>query len=143
MPPHISKTWKNQWRKRTKLSHCMLLSFLVRLLCDTAATICWDKGKHWAQKPLNLKIHVASLVVFAALLSNSSPVSVFNFCSISLSLQTSDNIFVVRSLRSLCVIDTKPLFLQLIQWCILNLQPQGYVVDKFTMIHPYLEQIAF
>ena len=59
-------------------------------------------------------------------------------------LQTSENIFTVRSLRSLCLIDTKPPFLQLIQLTqlILNLLPQGHVVGKFAMLHPCRKRIA-
>ena len=59
-----------------------------------------------------------------------------------LSLQISDNIFAVRSVRSLCLTDMKPPFLQIIQCCILNLLPQGHVVGKFAMLHPYHKQIA-
>ena len=57
-------------------------------------------------------------------------------------LQTSDNIFAVRSLSSLYLIDTKPPFLQLMQCCILNLQQQGHVVSKLAMLYPYRERIA-
>ena len=80
---------------------------------------------------------LTSFVVFAVLLSNFMPVN-----WISMPLHTSDNIFTVRSLRSLYLIDTKPPFLQLVQYCILNLLPHGYIVGKFAMFHPYRKQIA-
>ena len=132
--------------------------FLFVHKVDTVATTSWNSGKRWGEKLLNLKILVAlfpklqtppvlmsnlvSFVMFAVLLSNSSPVIGVNFGSISMSLQTCDNIFALRSLRSLYLIDTKPPFLQVIQFCILNLLPQGYVVSKFAMLHSYRKGIA-
>ena len=59
---------------------------------------------------------------------------------ISVSLQTSDNIFAVRSLRPLCLMDTKSPSLQLIQFCILNLPPQGHVVSKYEMLYLYCKR---
>ena len=94
--------------------------------------------------PRALMSSPASFLVSAVLLSISLPVNGFNFGSISISLQVLDNIFAVRSLRSLCLIDTKPPFLQLMQCCMLNLLLQRHVcnVGKFTMFHPYHKQIA-
>ena len=86
---------------------------------------------------------MSSLILFlvlTVLLSYSLSVNGVNFGSISVSLQTSDNIFVVRSIRSLCLIDEKPLFLQLICF-ILNLLPQGQTIGKFAMLHPYCKRI--
>ena len=85
---------------------------------------------------------LASFVVFAVLLPNSLPVNGVNFGSISMSLQTLVNISAVRPLRSLCLIDTKPPLLQLIQCCTLNLLPQGHVVGTFGILHPYRKRIA-
>ena len=85
---------------------------------------------------------LASFVVFVVLLFNSLPVNGVNFGSISVSLQTSDNIFAVRYLRSLCLIDTKFPSLQLIQCCVLNLLPQVRVVSKYEMLHPYRKRSA-
>ena len=82
---------------------------------------------------------VTSFVVFAVLQPNSSPVNGVNFGSISTSLQTSGNI--CRSPRLLCLTDTKPPFLQLMQCCALNLLPQGHVC-KFAIPHPYRKRIA-
>ena len=95
-----------------------------------------------SQCPRALMTSFASFVVLAVLLPNSSSVNGVDFSSISMPLQTSDNIFAVRSLRSLCRIDTKPAFLQLIQCCILNLLPRGHAVGKFAMLHPYRKRIA-
>ena len=94
------------------------------------------------QTPCALMSSLASFVVFAVLLVNSSSVNYVHFDSISMSLQTSDNIFAVRSLRSLCLIDMKPPFLQLIQCCKQNLLPQGHVAGKFAMLHRYRNRIA-
>ena len=85
---------------------------------------------------------LALFVVFVVLRPNSLPVKNVNFRSISISLQTSDIIFAVRSLKLLCLIDMNPPFLQLIQCCILNLVPQGHVVGKFAMLHPHHKRIA-
>ena len=71
--------------------------------------------------------------------ANSSSVNSVNFGSIS--LQNLDKTFAVTSLISLCLIDRKA-FLQLIQCCILNLLPQGHVVGKSPILHPYHKQIA-
>ena len=46
------------------------------------------------------------------------------------------------SYRSLCLKDTKPPFLQLIQCWTLNLLPQEHVVGKFAILHPYRKRIA-
>ena len=89
-----------------------------------------------------LMLSLASFVVFAVLFSYSSPFNGVNFGSTSVSFQTSDNIFAVRFLRTLCLIDTKPPYLQLIQCCILNQLRQGHVFGKFAMLHPYLKRIA-
>ena len=95
-----------------------------------------------SQTPRALMSSLPSFFVFPVLLSNLSPVSGVNFGSISMSLQTSDNIFIVRSLISLCLIDAKPPFLQLKQCLILNLPPQGHVVGKFAMFNPYCKPIS-
>ena len=65
----------------------------------------------------------APFIVFVVLLSNYLLVNVVNFGSITL-------------------IDTKSPFLQLMRCCILNLVPQGHVVDKFAMLYPYRKWIA-
>ena len=132
-----------------KLSHCMLFSFFVCLLRGIVATTCWDNSKRWGQKPLKPKIlskipralmlSLGSFVVSVVLLSNSSPVNGVKFW---LDFYVFANLFAARSLRSLCLIDTKPPFLQLIQCFILNLLPQGYFVGKFAMLHPYRKQIT-
>ena len=85
--------------------------------------------------------NLASFVVFTVLLPNSLPVSDVNFGSISMSLQTLDNIFAVRALISLCYRHEPP-FLQLIQCCTLNLLPQGHIVGKFSTRHSYSKRIA-
>ena len=51
---------------------------------------------------------LASFVVFAVLLSNSSLFKGVNFGLISMFLQTSGKIFALRSLRSLRLVNTKP-----------------------------------
>ena len=95
-----------------------------------------------SQTPCALMSSLASFVVFAVLKPNSSPVNGVNFGSISTSLQISDNIFASLSYRSLCLKDTKPPFLQLIQCWTLNLLPQEHVVGKFAILHPYRKRIA-
>lgn len=52
----------------------------------------------------------------------------------------SDKTFAVRSPKSVCLTDTKPSFLQFIQYCILNLLAQGHIVGKFAMHHPYRQR---
>ena len=85
---------------------------------------------------------VSLFVVLAVLLPISSPVNGINFGSISTSLQTLDNKVAVRSLRSLCIIDMKPPFIEFTQCCTLNLPPQGHVVVTFAILQPYRKQIA-
>ena len=48
----------------------------------------------------------------------------------------------VANFGSITLIDTKSPLLQLMQCCILNLVPQGHVVDKFAMLHPYRKWIV-
>ena len=82
---------------------------------------------------------LASLDLFAVRLRRFSPLNGTSFGSISVSKHTSDNIFAVRSLNSLCLIVAKPPFLQPIL-CVSNLLPHGQV-GNFEISHPCLKPV--
>ena len=75
--------------------------------------------------------------ILNTLLCSSSPDIGLNLDSISVSLQTSGIIFAVRSRRSLCPMDIKSTFLQLILCWTSNLPPQGQVVRRLVISQPY------
>ena len=77
----------------------------------------------FSQTQRALKPSLASLVAFVFLLFNYLHINGVNFGWIYFSLETSDNIFAVSSLRSLCLINIKAPFSQLICCCILNIVP--------------------
>lgn len=81
-----------------------------------------------SQIPYTIMSSLVLFVIIAVVLFSSLPVRGAEFGSMSVLLQTSYNIFIVRSPRSLCQMDIKPPFLQLIQ-C-LNILPQGHAPSK-------------
>ena len=122
------------------------------------AAICWDIGKCWGLIPLNQKVlcalfpknsnnqtsRLASLDLFAVRLLRSPPLNGTSFISILVSLHTSDNILLVGSLKSFCLIVTvsflqKVSFLQLILCCVSNFLPHGHIVGNFEISKPYLK----
>ena len=64
-----------------------------------------------------------------------------HFCKLWMCCEISKT-FAVRSLRSWCLIDTKPPFLHLMQCYTLHLLPQGHVVGKSAILYPYRKRIA-
>ena len=118
------------------------------------------------QKPHARTSSLTSLDLFAVQLLRSFPLNGTSFGSISVSFYTSDNIFIARFLKSLCMIVTKPPFLQLtlfctsnlffkslclivtkppfwqlILCCISNLLPHGHIFGNFEIFHLYLKLI--
>ena len=80
-----------------------------------------------------------SFAVFAFLLSNLRPLTTFLvcFCKLQIKLLRWDLLAL-----TVCLIDTKPPYLLLIRWYILNPLPQGHFLGVFAMFHPYHKRTA-
>ena len=74
--------------------------------------------------------------MFDVLPCSSSPDNGVNLGSFSVSLHTSD-IFAARFHKSLCRMDIKPPFLQLLLCWVSNLLPQGQVVHRLIISQAY------